>query len=268
MNASTRQHVIKRAVQRFAEPGEVVRNISHLQLDYLAWRKLMKKSMCCAGLAASVLSFVMTAQLLATPLLAVDFGRSTTAVQPGFNAMVGDPVMSSATSSFGSYSVTVQGEGFYSAGFNAGNADASVEPLYVDYYYHNSATNGVGIALTIAGVIPNTSYDLTLWSYDEDNIFSPTPTSWSPSGSTTGTSGSVVNFASPYPTDLSFNRTTIRVQSTTTNLEVFGTTTGGSGGTRLNGFQLDAVPEPGVGVLLVIGTLLAASCRSTISQRR
>jgi hypothetical protein len=227
----------------------------------------MKKLTCCAAVLTLVISFAATLQTYSAPLLAVDFGLATTPVQAGFSGMTGDVVMGSKTDSFGPYTVTVQGEGFYSAGFNAGNVDASVAALYEDYYYHNSTTNGVGITLSIAGVTPNTPYDVTIWTYDEDNIFTDTPTSWGPASAsnTSGTSGSVLNRATPYPTDLTFNRTTIRVQSTTSALDIFGTTTGGSGGTRLNAFQLDAVPEPGPAILLMIGMIIVAARRNIFS---
>jgi hypothetical protein len=224
----------------------------------------MKKSFCCAIVVVSIGAFAVTTPSYAAPLLAVDFGRTTTPVQPGFNGMVGDVVMGSKTDSFGPYSVTVQGEGFYSAGFNSGNVDASVAALYEDYYYHNSTTNGVGVTLSIAGVTPNTDYDITLWTYDEDNLFSSTPTTWGPTGSTTGTNGSITNFATPYPTDLSFNQTTIRIRSTTSTLNILGTTTSGQGGTRLNGFELNAIPEPGAAMLLAIGAMIAAGRRKLL----
>ena len=226
----------------------------------------MKKFIYCATVMVSVLSFAVTTRSYAAPLLAVDLGLNGTPVQPGFSGMAGGTVEASKTDSIGAFSVTVQGEGFYTAGFNAGHVDTSVAALYENYYYHNSATNGVGITLSIAGITPNTDYDVTLWSYDEDNIFSPTPTTWGPAsvGNTTGTNGSMENFADPYPTDLGFHKTTIRVQSTTSTLDIFGTTTGGQGGTRLNGFELNAVPEPAAAMLLAIGTMIAASRRKLL----
>ena len=227
----------------------------------------MKRFIYCASLLASMASFAVSTPSHAAPLLAVDLGLNGTPVQPGFSGMSGAAAEASKTDSFGAYSVTVQGEGFYTAGFNAGHVDPSVEDLYENYYYHNSTTNGFGITVSIAGVTPNTQYDVTLWSYDEDNIFSPTPTIWGPAGSTTGTSGSMENFAEPYPTDLSFHTTTIRVQSTTSTLQVFGTTTGGSGGTRLNGFALNAVPEPSAAMLLAIGAIMAAGWRRRFGRQ-
>ena len=201
----------------------------------------------------------------AVPLLAVDLGRiisgSPTAVHPEFSGMAGAVVESSSTQSFGVYAVTITGDGFYSAGFNAGHADPSVAALYEDYYYNNATANGLGIGLSIAGVAPNTDYDVTLWSYDMDNIFSPTATGWGPAGATTGTSGSVTNIAEPYPTTKSDYSTTIRVRSSSTTLEMFGTTTSGSGGTRLNGFALTAVPEPSSMALASLVALLYSSLR-------
>ncbi len=232
----------------------------------------MKKLMYFVVLLVSAAAIIAAPSgLCAAPLLAIDFGRviagGPTPVQPGFSGMAGAPVEALRTEPFGPFTVTVQGEGFYSAGFNAGNVDPTVAALYEDYYYHNSTANGVGVTISIAGVTPNTGYDVTLWSYDEDNIFSATPTTWGPMGSTTGTSGSITNFATPFPTDLSFNRTTIRVQSTTSTLDIFGTTTGGSGGTRLNGFELNVVPEPAAAMLLAIGALVAAGRRRLFGRR-
>jgi hypothetical protein len=230
----------------------------------------MKKFIYCATVLVSVASFAATTQSYAAPLLAVDLGLNGTPVQPGFSGMAGAASEATKTDSFGAYSVTVQGEGFYTAGFNMGHVDPSVAALYENYYYHNSATNGVGITLSIAGITPNTDYDVTLWSYDEDNIFSPTPTTWGPaaSTSTSGTSGSMENFATPYPTDLSFHTTTIRVHSTTSTLEIFGTTTSGQGGTRLNGFELNAVPEPTAIMFLAIAAVISAGSRRLFGRQR
>jgi hypothetical protein len=227
----------------------------------------MKISSGLMGLAAiAALTVVGSAKVTSAALLAVDFGRvisgSPTAVQPGFSGMAGAPVEGTRTENFGIYTVTVTGEGFYSS---PATIDPSVAALYSDYYYHNSPVNGVGVALSISGVAANTDYDLTLWSYDGDQIFSATPTAWGPlSGSnTTGTSGSIVNFAIPTPTSLAEYATTIRVTSTTTTLDIFGTTTAGGGGTRLNGFELNPVPEPSTVILVGIGVAMALVYRRT-----
>jgi hypothetical protein len=220
--------------------------------------------------AIAALTVVGTAGVASAALLAVDFGRvisgSPTAVQPGFSGMAGAPVEATRTENFGIYTVTVAGEGFYSS---PTTIDPSVAALYQDYYYHNSTANGVGVTLSIGGVTANTDYDLTFWSYDGDQVFSATPTVWSPltGSNTTGTSGSITNFAIPTPTSLAEYATTIRVKSTTTTLDIFGTTAGGSGGTRLNGFELNIVPEPSTIIMTGIGISMAIAYRRRCATR-
>jgi hypothetical protein len=231
----------------------------------------MKISSRLVGLAV-VIAFIVVGAVKASaaPLLAVDFGRvisgSPTAVQPGFSGIAGAPVEGTRTENVGIYTVTVTGEGFYSS---PTAIDPGVAALYQDYYYHNSPVNGVGVALSIGGVTANTDYDLTLWSYDGDQIFSATPTLWSPQAgsNTTGTSGSITNFAIPTPTSLAEYATTIRVKSTTTTLDIFGTTTAGGGGTRLNGFELNQVPEPSTMILAGIGIAMALAYRRSSVRR-
>jgi hypothetical protein len=211
-------------------------------------------------------------QAVAVPVLSVDFGHLTpaaTPVQPGFTGIAGPSSEASHTEAVGAYSVTVEGEGFFHAGFNAGNVDPSVAPLFEDYYYHNSTDPATGIKVTITGVTPNLDYDVTIWSYDEDNIFSVTPTQWGPAtGSTTTGSTGVVSDSggTPYPTSLSEKNTTIRLRSTTSALAFFGASTGGSGGTRLNGFQLSPVPEPAA-ISLAFGAGVAAAAVRRRSRR-
>jgi hypothetical protein len=198
-----------------------------------------------------------------TDLLFVDFGQagSTSLTQAGFVGAAGTDAQTSFSQVEGIYTVSLAGQGFFeSTAAQAGAIDASVRDLYRDYYYNNSTTNGVGVTLTIDGVTPNTDYDLTLWSYDAASSTTVgTPTVWSPlSGSgTTGTSGTVVNIRNPSPTAVydSDNMATIRVRSSGTKLEIFGTTTAGSGGTRLNAIELNAVPEPSAIILAALSAI-------------
>jgi hypothetical protein len=213
-------------------------------------------------MSAVAVSYCPMGTISAAPALLIDFGHDippATPAQPGFTAIAGATSESSRTAAVGAFSVTVEGDGFYHAGFNAGNVGASVAPLFEDYYYNNSADPNLGIKVTITGVIPNVDYDVKIWSYDEDNLFSVTPTMWGPAAgsSTVGTSGLVSDSgATPYPTAFDEKSTTIRLQSTTNALSFFGSSTGGSGGTRLNGFQLALVPEP-AGLALVSMAALA-----------
>jgi hypothetical protein len=184
----------------------------------------------------------------ATTLLALDFGRSgqpSSPVQATYTELSGDTSQSTFSQAVGAFNVSLEGQGFYNTtSTNVDLIDASVRDFYRDYYYNNATAPGQGVKLTVDGVTANTDYDLTLWTYDADN-FSPTPTTWTPEGTSTGPVGNITNQQDPYPTSLADNRTTIRVRSTTTSLQIKGTTTAGTGGTRLNGFEL-SIATPGV----------------------
>ena len=173
----------------------------------------------------------------AVSLLKADFGHwDGDTLQPGFSLLAGDEIQATASGTFGSYTVDLTGEGFYK-GDNSHLLGPTVRPLYRDYYYNNSTANGEGITLAIGGITPNVEYDLKLWSYDVDNV-SPTPTVWIASGSSSGATGVITNVRVPIPTTLNDNSTTMHLTSTSDILDVFGTTTEGNGGTRLNAFQL------------------------------
>jgi hypothetical protein len=183
---------------------------------------------------------VMPRASRSAPLLSVDFGTANNTVQDGFSELAGAAIQSTASATFGSYSVNLAGQGFGTANnSHTGSIDSSVRGLFRDYYYHNSETNGVGVTLSIVGVTPGLPYNLTVWSYDGDQVFSSTPTVWNPINSSTGGSGSITNFAVPFPSSLSQYSATFPVTSSTSTMDIFGTTTSGGGGTRLNGFVLN-----------------------------
>jgi hypothetical protein len=176
-----------------------------------------------------------------TDLLSLDFGRPVTPPSPvqtdfiGISGDVGAPHFSQAA---GAYTITLDGQGFFQTiSANADLIGDGVRDFFRDYYYNNSIDPGVGVSLKIDGVTPNKDYDLRLWSYDADN-FSPTPTTWAPQGNTTGSSGEVTNQQEPHPTNITEYSTIIRVRSTTGTLEILGSSISGTGGTRLNGFEL------------------------------
>ena len=134
--------------------------------------------------------------------------------------------------------------------------------LYRDYYYNNSPDTGFGVELSLGGFAANHQYDVTVWSYDADNggpFGTPTPTLSAPDGgNTSGTSGSITNFATPYPTTLNDFSTTLQLSSTTGTLDLFGTPTGGFGGTRLNGVMV----KDGATTLLALDFGRLASLRA------
>lgn len=188
----------------------------------------------------AIAAVMLPNRTFAVPLLAVDFGTSENYVQLGFGEMAGVVSQGTASATFGSYTVDLAGQGFGTAtGSHSAAIVQSVRPFYRDYYYNDSDVNGVGVNLAIGGITPNAQYNLTLWSYDGDQSFSSTDTLWSPINNSSGASGSVMDFATPLPITLSDYSTTIQVSSTTGTLDIFGTTTSGFGGTRLNGFRLN-----------------------------
>ena len=231
----------------------------------------------------------------AAPLLAVDFGRNIgndpgnpSPVQAGFNGMSGnfplgpDVPPPSLTATFGSYTVTVSGDphtndtyhriGFEDTAASAAAIDASIRALFEDAMINNLDTNvGRGLNLSIQGVTPNTQYTVKLWSYNAENTFYSTPTEFGPraGSNTSGTTGSVTQFATPLPTSLNDYSTTITVSSTTDTLDIHAVSTSNFGGTRMNGFELSAaVPEPSAIVLGMLGAAIAAAgCRRTVRRQ-
>jgi hypothetical protein len=193
-------------------------------------------------------------------VLSVDLGEGAAAtVQPGFQHMTGPDVTDMASQTFGAYTVKAErvggapgDTGFYNEyAIRMGSEilPPTTHNLFRDCFYNVSIFPGDGVKLTIEGVTPNTEYDLTIWDMDPALPAGfETPTTWSPTGDTTGDTGNVVNVRVPVPHDINDpnHLTTIRVKSTSDKLEIFGTTTDGFGGVRLNAFALNAVSSGGI----------------------
>lgn len=162
--------------------------------------------------------------------------------------------MDSASQTFGSHTVTVErvggangDTGFYNElAIRMGGEvlPPATHNMFRDCFYNVSAFPGDGVKLTIDGVTPNTEYDLTIWDMDPALPTGfETTTTWEPLNNTSGPTGTVVNVRTPVPQTIDDpnHLVTIRVKSTNTKLEIFGTTTSGFGGVRLNAFSLSAV---------------------------
>lgn len=219
----------------FSAPGAIPRIVSLLGSGLLQVESFFSRPVP----LALVCSLVSVAAVLAVqrPLALIPDSEESGSCQSEFLEMVGDEVQAVATATFGKYVVTLVGQGFFDA-FSAQQVDVRTRGLYRDYYYNNSTQPGEGVTLSIGGVSPNTAYELKLWTYDADQWVSSTPTTWEPHGNTSGTKATITNFGKPRPVAMSEHCATLQLTTTTDALEVFGTTTAGIGGTRLNGFQL------------------------------
>ena len=188
-------------------------------------------------------------------VLSVDLGEGAPSgnEQPEFVGIVGDQgVVVSHTEVVGAYTVKVEAVGQYlaEAGFyNTPMTEQGPEVLtapahafYRDYFGTNSTIAGDGLRLTIDGVTPEQEYDLKILSHD--SATAPTEIRWSPTDNTTGNSGDVTMSRTPVPSfvDDPSKYTLLRVKASDASLDVFGGFLTGPGGTRINGFELTAVP--------------------------
>ena len=196
-------------------------------------------------------------------VLLVDLGEGAEAsVVPGFAHLSGPhfdvATTDSASETFGAYTVSVDriggipgDSGFYNE--YAVRMGSEVLPpathnMFRDCFCNVSSNPGEGILVTIDGVTPNTEYDLTIWDNDPA-AGAATQNVWGPADSsdTTGTMGNVTILRTPVPKSINdpAHLTKIRVKSTSNKLEIFGTSTSGFGGVRLNAIELETVSVPG-----------------------
>lgn len=246
------------------------------------------------ALAVGILIGTISATTIAAPVLSVDFGRNVgnnpatpSPVQSGFNGMAGnfplgpDSPPPSLSQVFGTFTVTVTGDPYHGSDYSrvgfedtagaAASIDPSIRNLYEDAMINNlDLDDGSGLNLSIQGVTPNTPYSLKLWSYNAENTIYATPTQFGPraGSNTSGTSGSILQFASPAPVTLDDYSTTIIVSSTTNTLDIHAASTANFGGTRMNGFELSAVPEPTAFVLAAIGFVFAGGTGRSMPRRK
>lgn len=193
-------------------------------------------------------------------VLTLDLGEGAAAgnIAPGFSPMTGPHFdltgpTDSASETFGAYTVSVErvGGAFGDTGFYNEYAirmggeilPPATHALFRDCFCSIATVEGDGILLSIDGVTPNTEYDLRIWDMDPAAGAS-TINSWTPVNNTTGDSATIDLIRTPVPQniDSSQHSVTIRVKSTDTKLEIFGTSTSGFGGVRLNAIELNAVP--------------------------
>ena len=215
------------------------------------------RSLTCGAVVLVVLA--LSAAPASATLLSVDFG--TGATQSGFNAMAATPA--TFPTAAGDITVTVSGQsGFFSRGngyppdsgaFTQGN-------LYQDFAYNNTY-GGSTISVGISGIAANTDYTMTWYIYDwtNSNVASVTDQVAAKTGSnTTGSTGNVTfttgDAAMPMSNGQYSYTGTWRSTSTSLDIDI-SYVSGGLPYTRVNGFEMTAVPEPSALVLLGTGFL-------------
>lgn len=198
-------------------------------------------------------------------ILAIDFNDdlTSTLTQTTFQPFVqgGSPIMRSYSSTIGTLDVTVSGHetgtvgGFHSRADPVNSGVFTYSDLYRDFAFRNSAG---AITLSIAGVQPNTPYELTFWSSDRfTSTYVNTATNTiTPISTTTGSTGTI-SFDRTVSATSNFQHSYTGTYQTTSNTLTFTIVdtlnTGGQRMTRLNGFTL--VPEPSSALLGALGML-------------
>jgi hypothetical protein len=217
--------------------------------------KLNKLSKTTMSLATAMGALAMTTSTnAATPILSVDFNDTAGAHQAGFTAWDEGTGFSKTNVGGSGLDVTITGaSAMHPRGAAVDGVDAgfTYANLYNDWLYGSAGP----MDFSISGLDANTEYEITWYSYDNNGSVAPHTIKATVATDTTGdtlsfTPGS--STAAPKANDdFAFTGTWI---STTGTLNL---TAGATSGTssRVNGFEISAVPEPTTTALLGLGGL-------------
>lgn len=217
--------------------------------------------------AASVMGLMIgsAATSASAALLSVDFdsnyaslGGGISPTQPGFeSAVVGVFESTALEYTFGDYVVSTQDTvADADANFTQSGArdrtvsDPTVSPFYRDFVFAN-ASNGNRFGLLIEGLDASTAYAVDFWAYDANSSRTVTI---SQVGNPLVT-GAIAYVGSVQPDDLSDYMTTLTATSDASGA-LFFEVSSATGDALLNGFQINAVPEPSSMALAGLGAAL------------
>ncbi len=205
-------------------------------------------------------------------------GSPTPPCQSGFTAFRGGGAANGTTTqTFGNYTVADQlGSlgGYFNRGGLVNSGAFTFADLYNSFSYSNetsvfgdpAATVALTLVLSGAGISPNTTYALTLYSYDNRSGIGTHNVTITPTGGTVGANGSITYVGGVAPTTNSqYSATNYYISDGTgkLTLTVSDSYSGSSerSGVRLNAFELADVPEPGSMALAAFGVAVIALVR-------
>lgn len=204
-----------------------------------------------------LLSPALVPSVQATTIASIDFGRSdTSAVQAGFEGAEGGLTTTPFSGNYASGDLTLmlEGNGFFDRVGNIAARDGgppfTYPDLYRDFFYFNT-TNPATITLSGPAILPNTQYDIRIWSYDTDFDTGVTHTvNFQGIDGTVGSSTLVSTFGATLTDNFDFSDLTTY---TSNNLGVIMITAQDNNLLRLNGLTIANIPEPSSAILSMIG---------------
>ena len=205
------------------------------------------------SLAAAMGALALTATSANAALLAIDINNGASPTETGFVGQNTSGVVHATTA--GNITVSFTGQ---QAHHDRGASGGVNNDLYRDFIFENNTGNSPDITLTLTGpgVAASTDYILTFYAYDSGDNSRRTGIAGI-SGTTGTTLGPVINLATGVPDTLDEYAVTGTFTSDGAGTLTFGIDglPGGGERTVLNGFQLEAVPEPSTTALLGLGGL-------------
>jgi hypothetical protein len=209
-----------------------------------------------SSIAAAIAGLAFTATSANAALLAIDINHSASPTEAGFVGQNSSGVLHSTTA--GDITVSWSGQ---QGTFDRGASGGSNNDFYRDFIFdNNNASPDMTLTLTGPGIASITAYVLTFYAYDSGDA--SRKTGFSGISGTVGTTlGPVISQGTGVPDTLAEYAVTGTFTSSDDG-DGSGTLTFGIDGlpngserTVLNGFQIDAVPEPSATALLGFGGL-------------